>query len=366
MEGKRKFDTGQEAAAGSSEDGPSKELSLVVSKKARTDNQLSLPTKGKELSVSGSQPARRTSGLLAPIMLLTGHQAEVHTVKFDPKGKALASGSFDKRIFLWDVYGECENYAVLDGHKNAVLELHWSTDGDRLYSASADKTAASWDAEVCRRLRKFGEHNAFVNTCCPSRKEDPLLVTGCDEGMVKLWDTRVKRSQATFEHSYSITAVAFSEDAQQVFSASLNNKINVWDVRKQDVVYTLDDHNETITGISLSPDGSYLLTNCMDNFLRIFDIRPFVPGDRCLKFFSGIAHGFDHNLLKCNWSADGSKVSGGSADRLVHIWDTTSRKQLYMLPGHTGTVNEVAFHPNEPIIVSCSADKNIYLGEIEP
>jgi WD40 repeat protein len=32
----------------------------------------------------------------------------------------------------------------------------------------------------------------------------------------------------------------------------------------------------------------------------------------------------------------------------------------------SGTVNEVAFHPDEPIIASCSSDKKIYLGEIEP
>ena len=70
-------------------------------------------------------------------------------------------------------------------------------------------------------------------------------------------------------------------------------------------------------------------------------------------------------MLKCCWSPDGTKVSAGSADRFVTVWDTASRQMLYRLPGHTGTVNEVDFHPTEPIIVSASADKKIYLGEIE-
>lgn len=82
--------------------------------------------------------------------------------------------------------------------------------------------------------------------------------------------------------------------------------------------------------------------------------------------------------------------------RLVYIWDSVTRQVIYKLPGHTGvyytalshslpclpfaltivclvcvrassgTVNEVAFHPDEPIIASCSSDKKIYLGEIEP
>ena len=35
--------------------------------------------------------------------------------------------------------------------------------------------------------------------------------------------------------------------------------------------------------------------------------------------------------------------------RFVYIWDTTSRRILYKLPGHAGSVNEVAFHPEESI-----------------
>ena len=42
-------------------------------------------------------------------------------------------------------------------------------------------------------------------------------------------------------------------------------------------------------------------------------------------------------------------MTGGSSDRFVHVWDTTSRALLYKLPGHKGAVNEVQFHPKEPI-----------------
>lgn len=49
-------------------------------------------------------------------MLLTGHGGEVFTCKFSPDGQSIASGSHDKHIFLWRVYGEeCENYMLLKG-----------------------------------------------------------------------------------------------------------------------------------------------------------------------------------------------------------------------------------------------------------
>lgn len=33
---------------------------------------------------------------------------------------------------LWDVQGECKNYNVLSGHKNAVLQLEWTHDGSKV------------------------------------------------------------------------------------------------------------------------------------------------------------------------------------------------------------------------------------------
>lgn len=92
-------------------------------------------------------------------------------------------------------------------------------------------------------------------------------------------------------------------------------------------------------------------------------------------------------MLRCSWSPDGSKVSAGSADRFVYVWDTNSRRIIYKLPGHNGSVNDVVFHPKEPIsklfhsfknvkirqlmilfplVASGASDKQIYLGEIEP
>ena len=76
------------------------------------------------LAIVEKQEIQRTSTLLAPTMLLTGHQAAVYTLKFDPSGLQLASAGADRSIFLWDTRGECENYNVLRGHKNVRAVLY--------------------------------------------------------------------------------------------------------------------------------------------------------------------------------------------------------------------------------------------------
>ena len=72
------------------------------------------------------------------------------------------------------------------GHKNAVLELHWSMDGEKLVSASPDKTVRAWDAETGQQTKKMAEHDAFVNSCCPLRRGPPLLISGSDDCSAKV------------------------------------------------------------------------------------------------------------------------------------------------------------------------------------
>ncbi|EAA05903.3 AGAP009506-PA [Anopheles gambiae str. PEST] len=341
---------------------PSDALVPVVNpKKSRTDI-VAYTAKDKQLL---EQNVERTSGLLGPIMLLEGHGGEIFSTEFHPEGEHLLSTGFDRQIFLWKVYDECENVGVLSGHSGAVMEAHFSPDGSNIYTCATDKVVGVWDVPTCTRIRKLKGHTHFVNSCSGARRGPTLIVSGSDDASIKIWDARKRHVVSTFDNTYQVTAVCFNDTAEQVVSGGIDNEIKVWDIRKKEILYRLRGHTDTVTGLSLSPDGSYVLSNSMDNTLRIWDIRPYVPAERCVKVFTGHQHNFEKNLLRCAWSPDGLKISAGSADRFVYIWDTTSRRILYKLPGHNGSVNDIDFHPTEPIIVSGSSDKTLYLGEIE-
>jgi Prp8 binding protein len=298
-------------------------------------------------------------------MQLVGHDGEVNSAKFSPNGATLASASFDRQILLWNVYGDCENYSMMTGHTGAILELHYSRDGSMLFTSSTDKTGAVWDCSVGQRIKKLKGHTSFVNSCAASRRGVQLVATGSDDGTIKLWDIRQKNATQTLNNTYQITTVVFSDTGDQLFSGGIDNEIKVWDLRQNSMAYSMPGHGDTITGLSLSPNGYYLLSNSMDNTVRIWDIRPFAPAERQLKVFQGHQHNFEKNLLRCCWSPDGRRIAAGSADRFVYVWDTVFQRLMYKLPGHLGSVNDVNFHPKEPIILSCSSDKTMYLGELQ-
>jgi len=312
------------------------------------------------------QHVNRKSGLFGPTMLLTGHEGEVFSGEFSPDGRTLATGSFDKGVFLWQVYGECENYGVMRGHGNAVLETHWKHDGTQLYTCSADKSVCVWDPDSGKRLKKLNGHTAIVNSMQTSRRGVPYLVSGGDDGTTKLWDLRVRRCVHTFEHQYQILAVSFDDASERIFSGSLDNTVLIYDMRMRDAdPEVLEGHTDSITGLDVSKDGNFLATNGMDNTVRIWDVRPFAGGrNRCLRVLRGATHNFEKNLLRVRWSEKDAMLAAGSADQNVNIWDMRQLQLAYKLPGHTGSVNEICFHPKEPIIASMASDRLVFMGEL--
>lgn len=341
---------------------PAGQMVLVPQKKQR--NEMMIVNNKSRMVVESNVP--RTSNMEAPIMLLTGHGGEVYTGKFHPEGSLLASAGFDRQIYLWNVYGECDNVSVMAGHTGAIVQLCFNPDGDTIFTASTDKTIGVWDTMTGERIKRMKGHTSFVNSVDCARKGKPLVVSGGDDCQVKVWDRRRRQPVSSLNSTYQVTAVSFSRDATQVISAGIDNDLKIWDLRKNAVVTEISGHTDTVTGMSLSPEGGHVLTNAMDSTVRIWDVRSFCTGERCVKVFTGHTHNYEKNLLHCAWSPDGAMVASGSSDRNVYVWDVESRKLIYKLPGHLGSVNDVDFHKVEPIIMSVGSDKQIYLGEFEP
>ena len=132
--------------------------------------------------------------------------------------------------------------------------------------------------------------------------------------------------------------------------------------------HMLKGHTDTVTGLRFhQPQGTISVSTAMDSTVRLWDTRPFTTlPTRCEMVYVGAPHGFEKSLLRPCFSPDESMIACGSSDRTVTIWDRRSGEIRYKLPGHTGTVNQVDWHPKEPIILTGSADQTLFLGEIDP
>ncbi|MGE3166603.1 MAG: WD40 repeat domain-containing serine/threonine protein kinase [Planctomycetota bacterium] len=101
---------------------------------------------GQRLATTSAKSIRVWTPQGALITQLDGHTGLPHSVRFDPSGSTLVSGSDDGTARVWRVAdGAC--LAVLRGHEGAVLSAVFSPDGQRVLTASRDQTARIWSLD---------------------------------------------------------------------------------------------------------------------------------------------------------------------------------------------------------------------------
>jgi WD40 repeat protein/uncharacterized caspase-like protein len=108
----------------------------------------------------------------------------------DPNAPSGAADfSFENMNFsirLWDPQTGNE-LKQLAGHKNFVMRLAFSPDGQILASGSFDSTIKLWDVSTGRELRTIAGHSGGVNALAFS-PDGRFLVSGSDDGSARLWN----------------------------------------------------------------------------------------------------------------------------------------------------------------------------------
>ncbi|XP_055494434.1 LOW QUALITY PROTEIN: U5 small nuclear ribonucleoprotein 40 kDa protein-like [Leucoraja erinacea] len=210
-------------------------------------------------SVQGSpqqamlQVGPRNLSVQAPLMLLMSPEGEVYCCKFHSNGPTLASAGFDRAVLFWNiVYGDCNNYATLEGHSGAVMELHYNTDGSMLFPASTAKTVAVWDNEMDERIKRLKGYTSFVNSCYPARRGPQLVCAGSDDETVNLWDIRKKAAIHKFQNRYQVLAAMFTDTSDQIISDGIDDRIKVCDLRQNKLICTICGHTDSVAGLTLS------------------------------------------------------------------------------------------------------------------
>lgn len=59
--------------------------------------------------------------------------------------------------------GNCSNFNVLSGHKNAILDVKFTNDSEKIITASADFNLGVYDALTGTRMKRFMGHTGIVN-----------------------------------------------------------------------------------------------------------------------------------------------------------------------------------------------------------
>jgi protein HIRA/HIR1 len=247
---------------------------------------------------------------------MSNHSGTIHTVRFSPNGKYLASGADDKIVCVY----------MLDANP----PTHSSTFGT---------------FQTSRRPKTDSDTYSYCK------------YTGTDEAPpVENWRT-IRR---LIGHDNDVQDLGWSNDSSILVSVGLDSKVVVWSGHTFEKLKTIAIHQSHVKGITFDPANKYFATASDDRTVRIFRFTSPAPNssahDQMNNFVleQTITAPFANSPLtayfrRCSWSPDGMHIAAANAVNgpvsSVAIINRGSWDGDINLIGHEAPVEVCSFSP---------------------
>jgi WD40 repeat protein len=256
-----------------------------------------------------------------------GHTQPVYGLDVSRDGRAVASGSVDHHVKIWDVASKLQAHDLGEVHKQPVYGVSWSPDGRHVATGSGDTYLVVYDVEAMKKkaAEEFGKdeywHFAVRNkvlNCVAWRPTGGTIAVGLSNHTVVLLpvdrDGRVTKGPTLRAHEDAVSEVAWTRDGRRLVSVGYDRRIVVWDPETgRPVTQRTAAHTEPIQALAVHPGDRLLATGSWDGTIGLWhidDLRPLhVEAEPP---FSAVED--------LDFDADGGRLASASSDGTVCVW----------------------------------------------
>ncbi|NXN17765.1 AHI1 protein, partial [Indicator maculatus] len=291
-------------------------------------------------------------------------------IRFSRDGKTLAAACAGRNGYPIILYEIPSGRFLREfyGHFNIVYDLCWSKDNQHLLTASSDGTVRIWkiETQAASAVRVF-PHPSFVYTAKYHPTADSLVVTGCYDSVIRIWNANVKEIygqllQELDGHRSFVNTLCFDAEGLHMFSGDSSGLIIVWDtsvrgsfphwkINKE--IAENDIKGTPINHLEMHPNGKRLLIHAKDSILRIMDLRILATK----KYIGATNH---REKIHSTLTPCGTFLFSGSEDGKAYVWnpETGDQVAIYSELSFTSPLRDVAFHPHEHMVSFCAFGQN--------
>ncbi|PZU93010.1 MAG: hypothetical protein DCE90_17160 [Pseudanabaena sp.] len=280
-----------------------------------------------------------------PLHTLKEHQSPVLVVKFSPTDSIFASCGEDTKIRLWRENGELFN-TFTEGHHKWVTCLCFSPDGQRIITASVDRSIIVWNINGTP-LTTFQAHNSFIEDIDVS--PTGRLIASASRGRdVKLWNMQGNLIATIEGHTDKVLGVRFHPNGKSLATVSSDRTVKIWNLQGN-LLKTMHGHKGAVHSLTFNANGSIMVTGSQDTTLKYWRTK----GNNPVRLA-----GEDHDVNRVIFSQDTQTVATANSEGIVKLWKTDGT-QLRSLEAHKENATSICFSPDNRYLVSVGGDRAI-------
>mmetsp|Transcript_13593 Transcript_13593/g.20587 ORF Transcript_13593/g.20587 Transcript_13593/m.20587 type:complete len:620 (+) Transcript_13593:110-1969(+) len=239
-----------------------------------------------------------------------------------------------------------------------AFSIQFSDDSQKILVGGSDHRCYQYDLNAQTCAVSFVAHNNDVNTITYATTNSNVFLSGSDDKLIKIWDTRRLMGQHPTPvgvlpgHANGITKVSSKGDGLYFLSNGKDQSIKVWDIRM------FKSNADDYVVHQQEPDFDYRFSTQSASAMT-----QFIDKDQSILTFRG--HLVQRTLIRAYFSpmaTTGQRfIYTGDASGGVLIYDILTGDVVKSLKGHADIVRDAAWHPFKPYLLSSSWDCSVCL-----
>ena len=171
-------------------------------------------------------------------------------------------------------------------------------------------------------------------------------------------------------HQREVKAVEFSLDGRTFTSVDAGGETRLWDATTRKLHSILIEPTDFVEKVTLSSDGTKLVTANIDDTFRLWhldetDQEPIIIDDTRQRVLA-LALSPDGGILASSKTPHHNSISQTPVENFrLQVWDTTTQKMLFNLPGDTEQIHTLVFSPDGRTLISSDIEGTTQLWDVD-
>ena len=274
-------------------------------------------------------------------------------------GNQVAIG-LERNVYVWSADEGSVSCLLEASPDTYVSSVKWSEDGAYVGVGLGTGEVQIWDVAEGAKIRSMFGHDTRVGVMGWNKH---LLSTGARSGLVFNHDVRIAEHKVAelVSHTSEVCGLAWRSDGAQLATGGNDNLVSIWDARSLAVPkFSKTNHKAAVKALAWCPWNMNLLATGGGSYDRMIHFWNTTTGSRVNSIDTG------SQVTSLRWSTSYKEIvsSSGFPDNSLSIWSYPTLVRNVEIPAHESRVLHSCLSPDGQMLATAAADESLKFWKI--